>query len=177
MTPHTHPRSSASSNRAPPPATSPPAAPSTSTTSATSGTTWVRPSLYDDDQLELSHQMITFWDHFTATGDPNGSGTLNWPKYRTRAGELMSLKACDTAPSSALPPAACSKATRGFAEEHDLDFWGASGHRVVDTRLRPPRARRLVEYAAHRGGRLPYGGAQPVVGRAGGRRDRKRPPP
>ncbi|WP_307783436.1 carboxylesterase family protein [Streptomyces sp. MBT53] len=82
---------------------------------------------YDDDQLELSHQMITFWGHFTATGDPNGSGTPNWPKYRTGTGELMSLKACDTAPSSDAPPAACSRSTRGFAEEHDLDFWGSLG--------------------------------------------------
>jgi len=82
---------------------------------------------YDDDQLELSRQMITFWDHFTATGDPNGPGTPNWPKYRTRTGELMSLKACDTAPSSDDPPAACSRTTRDFAQGHDLDFWGSLG--------------------------------------------------
>ncbi|MEV0477351.1 carboxylesterase family protein, partial [Streptomyces prunicolor] len=82
---------------------------------------------YDDDQLELSHQMITFWDRFTTAGDPNGSGTPNWPKYRTKTGELMSLKACDTAPSSNEPPAACSKVTRDFAQEHDLDFWQSLG--------------------------------------------------
>ncbi|MEV0482644.1 carboxylesterase family protein [Streptomyces sp. NPDC050508] len=82
---------------------------------------------YDDDQLELSRQIITFWDRFTTTGDPNGSGTPNWPKYSTRTGELMSLKACDTAPSGNEPPAACSKSTRDFAQEHDLDFWQSLG--------------------------------------------------
>jgi para-nitrobenzyl esterase len=82
---------------------------------------------YDDDQLELSRQMITYWDRFTTTGDPNGSGTPNWPKYSTRTGELMSLKACDTTPSGNEPPAACSKSTRDFAQEHDLDFWQSLG--------------------------------------------------
>ncbi|MFE2887995.1 carboxylesterase/lipase family protein [Streptomyces sp. NPDC059272] len=82
---------------------------------------------YDDDQLELSRQMITFWDRFTTTGDPNGTGTPTWPKYTVATGELMSLKACDTAPSSDEPPAACSKSTRDFAQEHDLDFWQGLG--------------------------------------------------
>ncbi|MER7641809.1 carboxylesterase family protein [Streptomyces sp. NPDC126522] len=82
---------------------------------------------YDDDQLELSRQMITFWDRFTTTGDPNGPGTPTWPKYTVVTGELMSLKACDTAPSSDEPPAACSRSTRDFAQEHDLDFWQSLG--------------------------------------------------
>lgn len=82
---------------------------------------------YDDDQLELSRQMITFWDRFTTTGDPNGPGTPTWPKYTVATAELMSLKACDTAPSSDEPPAACSRSTRDFAQEHDLDFWQSLG--------------------------------------------------
>ncbi|MDT7845584.1 carboxylesterase/lipase family protein [Streptomyces justiciae] len=78
---------------------------------------------YDDDQLELSHQMITFWDRFAASGDPNGSGTPAWPAYDPKTGALMSLKACDTAPASHDAPAACSKVSTGFAAEHDLAFW------------------------------------------------------
>ncbi|MFJ4790218.1 hypothetical protein [Streptomyces sp. NPDC088794] len=35
----------------------------------------------------------------------------------------MSLVACDTAPSSDRPPAACSKVTRDFGKEHNLGFW------------------------------------------------------
>ncbi|MER5217652.1 carboxylesterase family protein [Streptomyces sp. NPDC002838] len=78
---------------------------------------------YDDDQLELSRQMITYWSRFAASGDPNGSGTPSWPKFRERTGELMSLVACDTSPASGDAPAACSKASRNFAKEHNLDFW------------------------------------------------------
>jgi len=78
---------------------------------------------YDDDQLELSHQMITYWGRFAAAGDPNGARTPVWPKYRAKTGELMSLVACDTAPASDRPPAACSKATRDFGKEHNLGFW------------------------------------------------------
>lgn len=40
---------------------------------------------YDDDQLELSRQMITYWGRLAAFGDPNGSGTPDWPKYRATA--------------------------------------------------------------------------------------------
>ncbi|WP_371544194.1 hypothetical protein OG266_08455 [Streptomyces sp. NBC_00554] len=35
----------------------------------------------------------------------------------------MSLSACDTAPSSGASPAACSKVSTRFDEEHNLDFW------------------------------------------------------
>ncbi|MFF4260208.1 carboxylesterase/lipase family protein [Streptomyces sp. NPDC001663] len=78
---------------------------------------------YDDDQLELSHQMITFWGRFAATGAPNGPGTPTWPTYDPKTGALMSLKACDTDPASHDAPAACSKVSTGFAAEHDLAFW------------------------------------------------------
>jgi para-nitrobenzyl esterase len=78
---------------------------------------------YDDDQLELSHQMIGYWGRFADRGDPNGSRTPDWPKYSVKTGELMSLVACDTAPASDRAPAACSKPTREFAAEHNLDFW------------------------------------------------------
>jgi para-nitrobenzyl esterase len=80
---------------------------------------------YDDDQLELSRQMITYWGAFAADGDPNGARTPDWPKYTTRTEQLMSLSACDTAPSSDKPPAACSQATDTFDEEHNLDFWAS----------------------------------------------------
>jgi para-nitrobenzyl esterase len=75
---------------------------------------------YDDDQLELSRQMVTYWGRFAAHGDPNGAGAPNWPRY---GGEVMSLTACDTAPADNKPPAACSKVSDTFDEEHNLDFW------------------------------------------------------
>jgi para-nitrobenzyl esterase len=78
---------------------------------------------YDDDQLELSDQMITYWGRFAGRGDPNGSRTPAWPKYTPKTGESMSLVACDTSPASGRAPAACSKASRDFAEEHNLAFW------------------------------------------------------
>jgi para-nitrobenzyl esterase len=78
---------------------------------------------YDDDQLELSRQMITYWGRFAADADPNGPRTPVWPAYSAKTQELMSLVACDTAPAGSAPPAACSKATRDFGEEHNLDFW------------------------------------------------------
>ena len=80
---------------------------------------------YDDDQLELSRQMITYWGRFAAAGDPNGPRTPAWPKYSDKKGELMSLVACDSAPASGTVPAACSKATDTFDEEHNLAFWAS----------------------------------------------------
>ncbi|MGW0822893.1 carboxylesterase/lipase family protein [Streptomyces sp. NPDC002845] len=78
---------------------------------------------YDDDQLELAEQMITYWGRFAAKGDPNGPRTPKWPKYSTRTEELMSLSACDTAPAGNEAPAPCSEAGDDFGTEHNLDFW------------------------------------------------------
>jgi para-nitrobenzyl esterase len=78
---------------------------------------------YDDDQLELSNQMIRYWGQFAAAGDPNSSNTPGWPTYRADTGVLMSLLACDTSPASTQPPAACSSTTGGFAQEHNIAFW------------------------------------------------------
>ncbi|MEV7038403.1 carboxylesterase family protein [Amycolatopsis sp. NPDC051061] len=78
---------------------------------------------YSDDQLELSDQMIRYWGRFSATGNPNGSGAPQWPAYHPAAGQVMSLSACDTAPASDQPPAACSAATDRFGAEHNTAFW------------------------------------------------------
>ncbi|MFI6039166.1 carboxylesterase family protein [Streptomyces sp. NPDC051315] len=78
---------------------------------------------YDDDQLELSRQMIGYWGRFAASGDPNGSGSPSWPRFDERTGTLMSLVACDTSPATGDAPAACPSASRDFAEEHNLAFW------------------------------------------------------
>ncbi|MER6082834.1 carboxylesterase family protein [Streptomyces sp. NPDC001833] len=80
---------------------------------------------YDDDQLELSHQMISYWGQFAASGNPNGPRTPNWPTYDPKSGALMSLKACDSDPATNQAPAACSKVSTGFAAEHDLAFWAS----------------------------------------------------
>jgi para-nitrobenzyl esterase len=78
---------------------------------------------YDDDQLELSNQMIGYWSRFAATGDPNGAYSPQWHQYQAGDGIQMSLSACNTSPASAAPPAACSALTNGFAQEHNTAFW------------------------------------------------------
>ncbi len=49
----------------------------------------------------LSEQMMTYWSNFARTGDPNGAGLTEWPKYE--AGEKLRLH-LDT-PISARPVA------------------------------------------------------------------------
>ena len=78
---------------------------------------------YDDDQLELSDQMIRYWGRFVAAGDPNGAYTPSWPKYAASTEAMMSLSACDTSPATGASPAACSKVTDQFGVEHDTAFW------------------------------------------------------
>ena len=50
-------------------------------------------SLYDQltpAQLQLSHQMITWWGAFTRLGAPEVPGQPRWPAYTS--GQLMSLR-------------------------------------------------------------------------------------
>ena len=78
---------------------------------------------YTDDELELSNQMIRYWGRFVAAGDPNGSYTPAWPKYRAATDAMMSLVACKTSPATGDSPAACSAVTDRFGVEHDTAFW------------------------------------------------------
>ena len=78
---------------------------------------------YDDDELELSTQMISYWGRFAGSGDPNGERTPAWPRYHAAGASMMFLKACDTAPASGDSPAACSRAGDHFDPEHHTAFW------------------------------------------------------
>ena len=74
-------------------------------------------SLYDlltPAQLELSHQMITWWGAFTRLGVPEVPGQPSWPAYTSR--QLMSLR--PGGQSQTIPAAA-------FAAEHQCGFWNA----------------------------------------------------
>ncbi|KPI00160.1 Carboxylesterase [Actinobacteria bacterium OK074] len=82
---------------------------------------------YSDDQLELADQMTQYWGTFARTGDPNGGHTPNWPTYSAASDAMMSLSACDSAPASGNPPAACSKVFHDFGTEHNAKFWKSIG--------------------------------------------------
>ena len=45
----------------------------------------------------LSEQMMTYWTNFAKTGDPNGSGLVNWPKYNDPGYPLIHLNSEITA--------------------------------------------------------------------------------
>lgn len=79
---------------------------------------------YSDDQLELSDQMIGFWEAFQTRDTPNAASLPEWPRFN-RAQQWMSLKACATAESGHQPPAACSQAmdAPAFVADHKLDVW------------------------------------------------------
>ena len=51
----------------------------------------------------LSDQMMTYWTNFARTGDPNGAGVPNWPKYGA-GDELIHLDKTITSGPDALRP-------------------------------------------------------------------------
>jgi len=43
------------------------------------------------EDRELSETMMTYWTNFAKTGDPNGAGVPNWPKYDTTDNSIIHL--------------------------------------------------------------------------------------
>jgi len=41
--------------------------------------------------------MMTYWTNFARTGDPNGQGVPNWPKYDTADNSIVHLNSPITA--------------------------------------------------------------------------------
>jgi para-nitrobenzyl esterase len=46
---------------------------------------------WSDRDRELSDQMQRYWTNFAKTGDPNGAGLPQWPRYGTSAKPVMEL--------------------------------------------------------------------------------------
>jgi para-nitrobenzyl esterase len=62
------------------------------------------------DQQQLSDTMVRYWTQFASTGDPNSSGTTNWPRY---GGSEQFQTLAPPTPTSGT----------GFAIEHKCAFW------------------------------------------------------
>jgi para-nitrobenzyl esterase len=60
------------------------------------------------DEEALSATMVKYWTQFAKTGDPNATGSANWPAYTAANDTILTLDA----------PAANVKATTGFKAEH-----------------------------------------------------------
>jgi para-nitrobenzyl esterase len=52
----------------------------------------------------LSDQIMTYWSNFAKTGDPNGAGVPNWPKYTDEGYPLIHLNTTITSGPDALRP-------------------------------------------------------------------------
>jgi para-nitrobenzyl esterase len=72
-------------------------------------------------QLALSNQIIGYWTHFAATGDPNtgvpGRAGPYWPRYTTARPDIQELVPDATAPESAAR----------FSAAHQCGFWASLG--------------------------------------------------
>ncbi len=58
---------------------------------------------WSDRDRALSEQMEQYWTNFARTGDPNGAGLPEWPRYGTSADDVMGL-GDKTGPIPALDP-------------------------------------------------------------------------
>ena len=60
------------------------------------------------DEQALSATMVKYWTQFAKTGDPNATGSPNWPAYTKANDSILTLDA----------PAANVKVTTGFKADH-----------------------------------------------------------
>jgi para-nitrobenzyl esterase len=56
-------------------------------------------------QQALSAQMVTYWAQFVTSGDPNGTGSPNWPAYDATTDTYQSLAPGAVAPTTAFSAA------------------------------------------------------------------------
>ncbi|TDK60459.1 carboxylesterase/lipase family protein [Sapientia aquatica] len=45
----------------------------------------------DASDIKLTREMIAYWTNFARTGNPNGGDLIAWPRFDTRAGNIMQL--------------------------------------------------------------------------------------
>jgi len=68
------------------------------------GTIDTRPgAVWQPEQRKLSDEMMSYWTNFARTGDPNGTGLPEWPKYGTDR-ELIHLDSTVTSGPSTVEP-------------------------------------------------------------------------
>ncbi|RAY16762.1 carboxylesterase family protein [Actinomadura craniellae] len=65
----------------------------------------------NNDQQRLSNQMVSYWTTFARTGNPNGSGTPNWPAFTPASPQVQRLTSQGTAPFTT------------FAADHKCHLW------------------------------------------------------
>ena len=46
---------------------------------------------WGDEDRKLSDTMTSYWANFARTGDPNGPGLANWPRYTVDSRHVMHL--------------------------------------------------------------------------------------
>lgn len=71
------------------------------------------------EQQKLSDALIKAWTNFARTGNPNGPGAPNWPRFTPAPGS-EGLYLVETVPQST------TMTDKQFADEHHCAFWSAA---------------------------------------------------
>jgi para-nitrobenzyl esterase len=71
------------------------------------------------NQQKLSDQMVGYWTEFAKSGNPNGHGQPNWPRFDRTQQAMQSF----------LPPT--SSTETNFATVHQCAFWDAASGRTL----------------------------------------------
>jgi len=91
--------------------------------------------LFKPQDDSVQKVMLTYWTNFAATGNPNGTGLVNWPQFQSTMDPYLEIKASPVGTRQGLRTAKCDLWDTGIGYLKCTSSLGL-GDETIDSKLR-----------------------------------------